>query len=276
MGEVLHAILGPQPVATLLAAAIEANLAASAAVLAVLALRLPIRRMFGPELAYRLWGLPPAAGLLALALFFVRSGPRPVADALAAYPGTVWAVLAIWAMGAAATAAAFALAQARFAAELRAGRAGPAVIGLISPRIVMPADDGAYSPEERHLIRAHERAHVGRKDPRAAALTALAQCLCWFNPLAHAAGRLLRLDQELACDAAVMLSHPGARGLYARTLLKTQLAATPLPLGCYWPARGRHPLEVRIALLSARRNLGAGQAGAGQSVVRAASDAIRP
>jgi len=271
MREVLHAVLGSHPAMTLLAALIEANLAASAAVLAVIALRRPARRLFGPALAYRLWALPPAAGLLALALFFVRSGPRPVADALAAYPGTVGAVLAIWAMGAAAMVAAFALAQARFAAELRAGRAGPAVVGLISPRIVMPPDDGAYTAEERELIRAHERTHVARKDPRVVAFTALAQCLCWFNPLAHAAGRLLRLDQELACDATVMLSRPGARGLYARTLLKTQLAATPLPLGCYWPARGRHPLEVRIALLSERRG-----PGGGGSVVRPAGEAIRP
>jgi beta-lactamase regulating signal transducer with metallopeptidase domain len=122
------------------------------------------------------------------------------------------------------------------------------VVGLISPRIVMPADDG-YEPEERALIRAHERAHVARKDPRAAALAAAFQCLCWFNPLAHLAAYLLRMDQELACDAAVIMGAPGARALYARTLLKTQLAATPLPFGCYWPARGAHPLEVRIGLL---------------------------
>jgi beta-lactamase regulating signal transducer with metallopeptidase domain len=275
MNDVLHAILGPHPAMTLVAAVLQANLAASAAVLGVIAVRLPARRMFGPALAYHLWAAPPAVGLAALALFFVRPGPDPLTASLAAYAGPIQVALALWLAGTAALAAVFGLAQARFEAGLKAGRGGPAVVGLISPRIVMPPDDGAYNPQERELIRAHERAHVARKDPRAVAMAALGQCLFWFNPFAHLAARMLRLDQELACDATVMLSRPGARGLYARTLLKTQLAAQPLPLGCYWPARGRHPLEVRIALLTERRGPG-GLAGGGGSVVRAANDAIRP
>jgi beta-lactamase regulating signal transducer with metallopeptidase domain len=76
------------------------------------------------------------------------------------------------------------------------------------------------------------------------------QCLAWFNPLVHLAAHLARLDQELACDAAVLRRHPKARALYAKTLLKTQLAGAALPLGCYWTARGRHPLEVRVAQLA--------------------------
>jgi beta-lactamase regulating signal transducer with metallopeptidase domain len=63
------------------------------------------------------------------------------------------------------------------------------------------------------------------------------------------AAHVARLDQELACDAAVIRRRPESRALYARTLLKTQLAGMALPLGCYWPARSRHPLEVRIGLL---------------------------
>ena len=61
----------------------------------------------------------------------------------------------------------------------------------------------------------------------------------------------MRLDQELACDAAVLRRRPHDRALYARTLLKTQLDAQCLPLGCRWPARGLHPLEVRVGLLKA-------------------------
>jgi beta-lactamase regulating signal transducer with metallopeptidase domain len=274
MDEILHAILGPQPWLTLLAAALEAHLAATAAVLAVLAARLPVRRSMGAGVAYRLWLAPPAAGLIALALFFVRTGPDPLAAGLAAHAPAVKLALAVWALGALALGALFLAAQGRFQAELRAGRAGPAVVGLISPRIVMPRDDGAYTPDELDLIRAHERAHVERKDPRAVAFTALAQCLCWFNPLVHVAAHVLRLDQELACDLSVVLSRPKARGLYARTLLKTQLAATPLPFGCYWPARGKHPLEVRVTLLA--RGGHARASGGGASVVLASRGAIRP
>lgn len=273
MGEILHAVLGPEPAATLLAAFLQANLAAGVAILAVLAVRLPARRRFGADFAYRLWRLPPFVGVVAMALFFVREGPDPLPLALAARPDLVTLAGAVWLAGAAATAAAFAAAQARFDAELRAGRAGPAVVGLISPRIVLPPDDGTYTPQERELIRAHERAHVERKDPRAVALAAAAQCVCWFNPLVHVAARALRLDQELACDMSVVLSRPSARALYARTLLKTQLAATPLPFGCYWPAGGRHPLEVRVALLVQGR---AAASSGGKAVIFASGDAIRP
>ncbi|HET6970332.1 MAG TPA: M56 family metallopeptidase, partial [Phenylobacterium sp.] len=101
------------------------------------------------------------------------------------------------------------------------------------------------------LIRAHEREHLARHDPRAGALAVALQAVCWFNPFAHVAAHAMRLDQELACDAAVLRRRPRDRALYAKTLLKTQLAAQALPFGCHWPARGPHPLEVRVGLLKA-------------------------
>lgn len=271
MGEILQAILGPQPWLTLLAAFLQAHLTTTFAIVAVLSARLPVRRALGVRVAYRLWVIPPAVGVVAFALFFVRTGPDPMIAGLAAQVSAVTLAVGVWALGALALGGMFLAAQFRFHAELRAGQAGPAVVGLISPRIVMPAEDGSYTAEELELIRAHERAHVERKDPRAVAFTALAQCLCWFNPLVHVAAHFLRLDQELACDLSVVLSRPKARSLYARTLLKTQLAATPLPFGCYWPARGKHPLEVRVALL-ARGGRGSG----GVAVVQASRGAIRP
>jgi hypothetical protein len=127
---------------------------------------------------------------------------------------------------------------------------GPAVVGWIAPRVVVPADfTERFTPEEQAVVLAHENAHLARQDARANGLVVLAQCLCWFNPLVHLAARLVRLDQELACDAQVVRRYPAARRRYAEALLKTQIAATPLPLGCYWPARARHPLEERIAML---------------------------
>ncbi|MCH1932675.1 hypothetical protein L9G16_21260, partial [Shewanella sp. A25] len=69
--------------------------------------------------------------------------------------------------------------------------------------------------------------------------------------------RAMRLDQELACDAATLRRFPKARRLYAEALLKTELAHTPLPFGCRWPAAARHPLEVRLAALKGRARSGA-------------------
>lgn len=276
MTELLEAAFGIVPLATLVTAWLGVNLVGAAAVVLVAVARLPARRAFGPSAAYQLWAAPPAAMFLALLLLFIPGHDQRLSTA--AIIGMLLPELAmaapVWLGGALALAGLFALAQSRFMAQVAAGRAGPAVVGFISPRVVMPADDGRYSPEERELIRAHERAHVARKDPRAAAFVALAQVLCWFNPFAHLAAYLLRLDQELACDAFVVMRRPESRGLYARTLLKTQLAAHGLPLGCYWPARGAHPLEVRVRLLKPRG--GKAAPSSGSMVVRASVDAIRP
>ena len=234
---------------SILADLIRVNLAGGAAVLAVLALRIPARRLFGPEMAYMLWAAPPLAALATLMPPPVVDGVPP-ADALArAVKDWSGLALAVWAQGVAVMIGGLAWAQTRFVAAARAGKAGPSVVGVIAPRIYMPPDDGHYSPEERAVIRAHEREHVARSDPRAGALAATLQVLCWFNPLVHLGAHAMRLDQELACDAAVLRRRPRDRALYARTLLKTQLDAQHLPFGCQWPAHGLHPLEVRVGLL---------------------------
>jgi beta-lactamase regulating signal transducer with metallopeptidase domain len=272
MASSLEAIFGPDPGAVVASAFLLANAAGGAAVAAVAIARIPTRRLIGPGAAYNLWLLPPLAAFLTPLLVLIQNGDGPVVAPPLGLPVPTLAI--VWVLGALVLGAAFTLAQMRFMAEVRAGRAGPAVIGLIYPRIVLPAEDSGYTAEERELIRAHEREHVARKDPRAAAFAALAQCLCWFNPLVHLAAYLLRLDQELACDAAVIRSRPNARALYGATLLKTQLAATPLPFGCYWPARGLHPLEVRIGLLKRRKGGAARSDGA--DVVSATVESIRP
>ncbi|HET6970331.1 MAG TPA: M56 family metallopeptidase [Phenylobacterium sp.] len=271
----LNAFFGPDPAAALALAFLKANLVAGLAVAAVAVARIPARRLFGAVAAYDLWLAPPLAGFATLIAVFLPNDSEERAVSLAVNLPHLTLAAGVWALVAGGIAAGFALAQVRFVVAARRGHGGPAAVGFISPRIVLPADDGSYTAAERDLIRAHEREHVARKDPRAAAMAALAQCLCWFNPLVHLAAHLMRLDQELACDEAVVRRRPAARALYARTLLKTQLAGQPLPFGCYWPARGRHPLEVRIELLKARAET-APRASGGAPIVAPPIDAIRP
>lgn len=137
----------------------------------------------------------------------------------------------------------------------------PALIGALRPKIVLPADfDVRYSAIERELVLAHERIHLARGDVIANALAAGLRCVFWFNPLIHWATRRFRFDQELACDAAVLAAFPQARRPYADAMLKTQLAAVALPVGCHW--QSSHPLKERIAMLKqplpgrVRRGLG--------------------
>ncbi len=232
-----------------LAHLLRVNLVGAAAIFAVLILRQPARRLFGPQTAYLLWAAPPLAALGALLPARTVTDAEDAGALAEAVAGVSGPALVIWVAGTALVFAILAVLQARFAAAVRAGCGGPAVVGVVAPRIVMPAEASMYDEAERALIRAHEREHVVRQDPRANALAAVMQALCWFNPLVHVAAAVMRLDQELACDAAVLRRLPQARCLYAKTLLKTQLATQALPFGCHWPAARPHPLEIRIRLL---------------------------
>jgi beta-lactamase regulating signal transducer with metallopeptidase domain len=240
------------------------NLALAVAVAVVMAVRVPVRRLFGARVAYGLWSLPPLAvlGLLLPARVMkvtvpsLPAQPQPAAretfaDAVAASAATFDMrplLVALWLIGIVASLAWLTWRQVQFARATRAGKAGPAVVGVLRPRLVVPDDFAErYTPREREVVLAHELTHMERRDPPVNALLALLTCVCWFNPAIHVMGRWLRIDQELACDARVVAAYPKARKAYAEAMLKTQLAARPLPLGCHWSA---HPLAQRVRLLS--------------------------
>jgi hypothetical protein len=127
---------------------------------------------------------------------------------------------------------------------------GPALNGAILPKLILPADfEARFDADERDMVLAHERVHLNGFDPTINGVVAPTQCLCWFNPVIHIAAHMMRIDQELACDAAVLAKFPMARRRYAEAILKTQVAPMDLPLGCYWPAGGAHPLKQRITML---------------------------
>ena len=257
--------------ADLLDGLVRVNLAAGAAILVVIALRKIARVRFGARLAYGLWLLPVLAGAAVLAparhVVIVRpAAASHIALSLATPPlhSTLEAsatlattsldarvlLIGLWLMGVAGAALVMAGLQHRFMRQARRGALGPAVVGVIAPRIVTPNDFAErYSPGEQALVLAHEQAHIARQDSRLNGLCAAMQCLCWFNPLVHLAARLMRIDQELACDEAVVSRFPAARRAYAEVLVKAQLAILPLPLGCYWPSKTQHPLVERVAML---------------------------
>jgi beta-lactamase regulating signal transducer with metallopeptidase domain len=259
----------------------ELNLALGVALLAVLAVRPLVRRLFGAEASYLLWFAPLMAGLAVFVPHpaaqtvvapMVASASAAVSEFVATAPAAVTRAgpdlaglaLSLWGLGAIAAMAILLRRQAAFVTAMgrleelaggvfRAERAGvgPAVVGVLSPRIVTPADfEIRFGPEERALILAHEGVHLRRGDAAVNAFACAAQCLCWFNPLVHLAAPRMRIDQELACDARVMDRFPTARRTYAELLLKTQLATQPLPLGCHWPPGAEHPLKARIVMLS--------------------------
>lgn len=264
--------------AAILSSLIGANLALAGGVAGVMVLRGPVRRRFGALAAYLLWLTPPLCALAALSPAPIAAAPlAPIIlttsramreafpPALATQAATSLALL-VWAIGALVMAAMFVVRQARFTRALgpltphpedpsllrgRHTNAGPMVLASPWPRIVLPADfDDRFQGEARDLVLAHERVHLARGDALINALLAAVQCLAWFNPLVHLGARRLRLDQEMACDEAVLTHRPEARRLYAETLLQALLVPRVVPFGCHWPAGGAHPLKERLVMLN--------------------------
>ena len=271
--------------ADILGGLLRVNLAAGVAILTVIALRKTVRSRFGARLAYGLWLAPALAGAAAMGparqVLIVQSAAPAIAGAVgvssplpspSSGPGVsldpAVLTLGLWFAGVCAAAVVMVHLQRRFMRQARNGAVGPAVVGVIVPRIVTPRDfRHRYSQDEQALVLAHEQAHVARQDSRLNGLCAAAQCVCWFNPLVHLAARLMRADQELACDETVVARFPGARRAYAEVLMKAQLAILPLPLGCYWPSKAEHPLVERIAMLRRRADVGGGRRSVGVALL---------
>ena len=257
---------------------VDGTLAVSAALVLVLVLRAPLRASFGARVAYGAWVLVPlalvvamlplpSAGLmLAPELLALHPGvlvaAASVADGDAAGPGFSWplALAAIWLLGAVLASLWFAAQQRRFVTGLgrlqrgadgvwRGERVpGPAVVGALRPRIVLPTGfESRLGADSAALVLAHEQAHLARGDTRASLVAVVLRCLQWFNPLLHLAARRFRLDQELACDATVIARHPHARRQYAGAMLNVQLAVPGLPVGCHW--QSSQSLKERILML---------------------------
>lgn len=248
------------------------------AIVGVILVRTTMRRLFGAGVVYALWIAVP----LALVAVLLPAGMQPVSshaltlrsDGLLGAVEHVnplgfdarLAVLIVWVCGAAVAMIALVRQQRRFERGLggiaaldegvfvaSSSRHGPALVGALHPRIVVPADfQQRYTARERELILAHERLHRARGDTRINAVVALLRCVYWFNPLLHWASIRFRFDQELACDAGIVSRFPQARRSYADAMLKTQLAeqswpALRLPVGCLWPCG--HPLKKRLLML---------------------------
>lgn len=254
----------------------------TAAVLCVMLLRRPCRRLFGAERGFQLWLLPPLAMMAsqlphaATAEFTVlppvvltitsaaRALPLDVANAHTVDWHT--SAVLIWLAGIVVTLLLAAFAQSRYRIHLRGAtpvadvslrwpvlralgvNVGPALVGAWRVRIVLPADfECRYDATERVLILAHEAMHARRRDGWWCFLAQVLVAAFWFHPLAWFALSALRRDQELACDAAVLREHGNQRRSYANAMLKTQSAAFALPVGCPWSTR--HPITERIAML---------------------------
>jgi len=250
--------------------------------LLVLAVRAPVRRWFGPRLAYALWALPalrmvlpmlpahllepfPLAAGASTGMTALVIGPEGASRlAEVSMPSVTMALLLVWLAGALGLFALHAIRHVAFCRRTRAGgtdfgRAGrvrviaadvegPLAFGIRRRFIAVPRDFARdYSVAERDLAIAHECAHHARGDLIANWLSLIVLAAHWWNPVAWIAVKAFREDQEFAADAHVLAGKaPGALPLYANVLAKAAgIGALP---ACNLNARSN--LKGRLMMLA--------------------------
>lgn len=286
----------------------EALFASALLIAAVLVLRAPVRRGFGPRVAYALWALPalrlalpplpawPAAAtpvtLGRETIVILVSAPQSVAPALTPAFPVAEVLTGLWAAGAAAFLLHHAIRHRRFVrAVLTRGETlgetggirlvvsdaapGPLAFGVWRRTVAVPRDFATrYDAEERALALEHEVGHHRRGDLLANWIGLVVLACHWFNPLAWAAWRAFRSDQELANDAHVLARHDATvRHAYGSAIVKSVRGHADylaLPSTCH--LHSISDLKGRLSMLTrspaSRRRLAAG--GVAVSVLAAA------
>jgi len=263
--------------------------------LLVLSLRRPLRAYLGGRLAYSLWLLPVLTSLAGLSSLAWR--PATLPDTLWQLPMVevsghaglpqAWMIgnwpaetvlLVLWGVGVAAGAGLLAARHRQYLRILRPAEgldawrspsgSSPALLGVWRTRLVLPLDfEQRFSAQEQGFVLAHEQCHAARGDNAVRLLAAVVALLNWFNPLLWWAQKLLREDQEIACDAQVIQCRPQEWQAYSHALLKAQQPSLCIPtVAASW--QSPHPLIERIAMLK-QANPGRLQLTLGRSLLAA-------
>ena len=135
---------------------------------------------------------------------------------------------------------------------------GPAVVGFLSHRIVLPSWATTMLPEHRRLVLAHESEHIEARDPERLMLAVIALVLMpWNIGLWWCAARLRRAI-ELDCDMRVLNRYPSAKD-YGHVLLEVAARGRnsgPLAVPTVALLRLPSELELRLRAMTDVRRVG--------------------
>lgn len=109
-----------------------------------------------------------------------------------------------------------------------------ATVGWKKPLVILPTAWRSWTPAERTAVLAHEIAHIQRHDFFTWVAAQVALVLHFYHPFVHWLCGRLRLEQELAADAAAARLS-GGQQTYLTTLAAMALRQADRPLA--WPAR---------------------------------------
>jgi TonB family protein len=126
---------------------------------------------------------------------------------------------------------------------------GPAVSGVLRPRILAPEWLTTLPPRERELILMHEEEHVRARDPLLVSVGRAARILTPWNPVVWAMTTKLVRAVELDCDRRV-LERTSDVEAYGRTLLKVSARRPGRLLAAAAFAESEAPLRSRILAMT--------------------------
>lgn len=98
----------------------------------------------------------------------------------------------------------------------------PALLGIVRPMVLLPMHaESALTAQEMRYVLVHELSHLCRGDIALGLVASMLQAAHWFNPVLWYVTNRMRIDREIACDAAVLaLSGTRERENYGRTILR--------------------------------------------------------
>jgi beta-lactamase regulating signal transducer with metallopeptidase domain len=135
---------------------------------------------------------------------------------------------------------------------LLAPDAGPAVVGILHPRVVVPRWALSLDPPARELMLRHETEHIRARDPQLLVVAAFALVLFPWNAGLWFIVRRLRLAVEVDCDHRVLRGsvEPRDYGMLLLTVGARNSASLPLAVSL---AERRPFLERRIRAMTTPR-----------------------
>jgi TonB family protein len=140
-------------------------------------------------------------------------------------------------------------------------RVGPVVVGVLRPRIVVPASLARGEPDALAAVLAHEAAHVARRDQILAPVVQLVCLLAWPILPVWIAARRIRALVEVACDERALRGQGiEARRRYGEILVALAEGRPPVRGHLLAPSFVTE-LRGRLRALRARRHWGAGLQG---------------
>jgi beta-lactamase regulating signal transducer with metallopeptidase domain len=128
---------------------------------------------------------------------------------------------------------------------------GPALLGVLAPRIVVPRWLLQEAPAAQQLMLEHERQHMAARDPLLMVAGLFIIAAVPWNPLLWWQWRRMRHAMELDCDARVLRTGTEAE-TYAEVLLEVTRRAIRTPPGALAMSEPVTALEQRIDRLGPR------------------------